>query len=289
MNDVLINYLLHADDLILISETPEGLQKLIDGLHEFCKQWHMIVNLVKTKLCVFSAKCFKKVRKPKFYYNEHEIEYCNSYKYLGLFYSNTRNMFKAAREYLAAQARKAIFAANKYAYDAVGKLSPILQLKVFDCQILPILEYGSEIWSNCKEINILEKIHLKYLKNILGVKPQTSTLAVYGETARFPLVVRQRVNLLKYWCHIINMDDDSILKNVYKELYSLSSLGYNTWCSNIKSILNDHNMDHIWNMQSIENASKFLNDAKKFEYSRYIETWKHDICDSTAHPILRTY
>ena len=56
MDNFIISYLLHADDLVFISETPEGLQKHIDGLHEFCRQWHMIVNLMETNVCVFNRK-----------------------------------------------------------------------------------------------------------------------------------------------------------------------------------------------------------------------------------------
>ena len=55
MNNIIIWYLLHADDLVLLSETPEGLQELIDGLHEFCKHWHIFVNLIKTNVCVFNT------------------------------------------------------------------------------------------------------------------------------------------------------------------------------------------------------------------------------------------
>ena len=289
MNNIVITYLLHADDLILISETPEGLQRLIDGLHEFCKQWHMIVNLMKTNVCVFNRKASKLAKQPKFFYNGQEIDYCTKYKYLGIFFSNTKNMFKAAREYLAEQANKAVFAANKYVKESVGKLSPKLRMKVFDCQILPILEYGSEIWSTGKEISVLERIQLKYLKNTLGVKPQTSTLAVYGETGRFPLAVRQRINLLKYWCRIINMENNSIVKNTYLELHKLSADGHYTWCSLIQSILSDHELDHIWESQSIVNTNEFVNNAKEFEHARFIMNWKNAIEDSSAHPILRTY
>ena len=60
-------------------------------------------------------------------------------------------MLKPARNYLAGQANKAIFAANKYAMESVCKLSPKLQLKVFDSQILPILEYGSVICPRVKK------------------------------------------------------------------------------------------------------------------------------------------
>ena len=164
-----------------------GLQKHIDGLHEFCKQRHMIVNLMITNVCVFNKKASKYTRNPQLFYNGQEVEYCSQYKYLGIFFSHTKTIFKSARDYFAGQANKAIFAANKYAMESVGKLSPKLQLKVFDTQILLILEYGSEIWSTCEEITVLERIQLKYLKNTLCVKPQTSTLAVYGKLDDFHL------------------------------------------------------------------------------------------------------
>ena len=54
---IAICHLLFADNLILASEIPSGLQKLIHGLEEFCKQWHMEVNLSKTSVSVFKKKC----------------------------------------------------------------------------------------------------------------------------------------------------------------------------------------------------------------------------------------
>ena len=49
-------YLLFADDLVLMSESPTGLQNLIHGLEIFCSQWHMVTNLTKTKVVVFNGK-----------------------------------------------------------------------------------------------------------------------------------------------------------------------------------------------------------------------------------------
>ena len=39
----------------------------------------------------------------------------------------------------------------------VGKLSPTIAFKAFDCQILPILEYGSYIWYTGDDVNDVEK------------------------------------------------------------------------------------------------------------------------------------
>ena len=47
MSNIVITYLPHADYLVLISKTPDELQRLTDGLHEFCNQWHLLLNLMK--------------------------------------------------------------------------------------------------------------------------------------------------------------------------------------------------------------------------------------------------
>ena len=58
----------------------------------------------------------------------------------------------------------------------------------------------------------LEKIQLKYLKYILGVRKQTPSFAVYGETGRFPLHVRQKIRMVNYWIRLKRASDDSLLK-----------------------------------------------------------------------------
>ena len=50
-----INCLLYADDLILVSNSAEGLQNCMDKLSTFCNDWGMNINLDKTKTLVFSS------------------------------------------------------------------------------------------------------------------------------------------------------------------------------------------------------------------------------------------
>ena len=49
-NELLLLHLLWADDLILMSSTPEGLQTQLDQLLQYCADWQMIVNILKTKV-----------------------------------------------------------------------------------------------------------------------------------------------------------------------------------------------------------------------------------------------
>ena len=50
-----VNYLMYANDLVLISRSEVGLQGLIDKLGDYCKRWRMEVNTDKTKIIKFSG------------------------------------------------------------------------------------------------------------------------------------------------------------------------------------------------------------------------------------------
>jgi hypothetical protein len=56
LNDVSINHLLYADDLVIMSQSPEGLQHCLDALLKFCNEWKLDLNTRKTKTVIFCRK-----------------------------------------------------------------------------------------------------------------------------------------------------------------------------------------------------------------------------------------
>ena len=93
IDDIKIDHILQADDLVLISETQSGLQKLIYGLEKFCKRWHLEINTDKTKILIFNKRYVIVPVASKFFINSAEIEETDSYKYLGIIISNQSNKF----------------------------------------------------------------------------------------------------------------------------------------------------------------------------------------------------
>jgi hypothetical protein len=87
--------------------------------------------------------------------------------------------------------------------------------------------YGSEIlvyFSLSKYINnldrfikketdslVLEKIHTKFCKFILGVRTKSSNMGVRGDLGSFPILFDVLYNIDKYWCHIVKSDGNNIL------------------------------------------------------------------------------
>ena len=53
-----LNCLLYADDLLLISNSAEGLQQSLDRLSKYCQDW-LKINPTKTKVIVFQKKSRK--------------------------------------------------------------------------------------------------------------------------------------------------------------------------------------------------------------------------------------
>ncbi|XP_055916725.1 uncharacterized protein LOC129949346 [Eupeodes corollae] len=50
----IVNVLLYADDLVILSENPQNLQLMINRLVSFCEKWGLIINTDKSKVMVFS-------------------------------------------------------------------------------------------------------------------------------------------------------------------------------------------------------------------------------------------
>ena len=63
-------------------------------------------------------------------------------------------------------------------------LKPSHVCDIFDKLIHPILSYRCEV-SGCIQGPVVERMHLKFCKQLLGVK-QTKNDFVYGELGRYP-------------------------------------------------------------------------------------------------------
>ena len=242
-----IPYLLFADDLVLMSESPTGLQNLIHGLENVCSQWHMVVNLAKIKIVVFNSRLTNSAF--PFVFNTNDVPISKQYNYLGVIFSDGQNRFGENYEQKYGNVLCAAYASRNLVRDVIDPdIAATVLFKVFDIQIQPIIDYDSAVCYNGKPNSRLES-HLSYLKRALGVKLQTSNLAVFGETGQYPIMVRQEKLVIGYWLKLMNTCPSNPLKLVYNELHQLSTDGYTTWCTNVGSLLKSVGMENLWDEQ----------------------------------------
>ena len=61
-----------------------------------------------------------------------------------------------------------------------------------------VLLHGSEIWG-FKNIDIIERVHLRFCKLILQLKKSTPNFMVYGELGGYPISVIMKVRMIRFW------------------------------------------------------------------------------------------
>ena len=191
--------LLYADDIILLSDSVQGLQNGLNCLYDFCDRWRLKLNIRKSKVVVF--KKGQRNRHDKWFYGINELDIAKEMPYLGITFSNG-GALTLAQKTLAKQASKATFTLYTHLYKFTH-ITPIIKYELFEKMVIPILNYASEVWGFHQGPDI-EKVHLQFMKNIIGVKKSTQNNFLYGEFGQMPLFIRRKIQLIKYWLKIVS-------------------------------------------------------------------------------------
>ena len=87
VNELKLNHLLFADDLVILSETNQGLQNSLDKLHQYTEKWILDINIDKIKTLTFQR--YGKRITNMFHIGNVDIEQVNKYTYLGITFDST--------------------------------------------------------------------------------------------------------------------------------------------------------------------------------------------------------
>ena len=140
-------FLLYADDIVIFSESADGLQKGLNILYEYCQRWKLTVNLIKSKIIIF-RKGGRLPQNLSFRYVDTNLEIVNKFTYLGIVFISG-DCFSEAQATLSGQAQKAIFAMNRYS-DKFVTVTPSHSLELFDKLIALYLKLCFRSLSVCK-------------------------------------------------------------------------------------------------------------------------------------------
>ena len=200
-----VNALMYADDVILLSDTKEGLQEQIDKISHFCTEWKLDVNIKKTKIMIFNRG--NKWIKSNFYIKDKLLENVKTFKYLGFTISANQCSFVPTINDLSTKANRAIYALNNKI--KISILPARLAVKIFESQITPILLYGSEVWGPYVAHDYItwdksatERVHVQFLKRVLGCNFSTSNNMTRAEIGARPLLIHIINRVISYTANI---------------------------------------------------------------------------------------
>ena len=279
-----IDCLMYADDIVMFSGSPEGLQSKLKALEKYCDDWGLDVNIKKSKVIIFNKA--GRIIRHKFLFKNSEIECVSNYKYLGIHFSASGS-FSIVKQELYKKALKAFFKLKKDFLSLYPSIKT--SIHVFDHTIKPILLYGSEIWGifnvnnrKIKESNNIqldqcfknfkgETLHLKFCKYILGLNKKSVNHATLSELGRHPLHFDIIKSITKYCYRLENLSTEfPLLKDAYICSKELHLSNKTSWYSSIEKILN------ILNIQKKTFAYKkgtFNNILRKHMKIKYLTDW----------------
>ena len=233
---------MYADDIVILSESEQGLQNCLNDLYQYCSNWKLQVNAHKSKIMVFNSN--GRTFLNKFIYNNNVIETVPQYCYLGIIL-RYNGKFNLAINTLVEKARKAYFKLKKTI--TINNTCKLFE-KLFDCLISPIMLYCCEVWgSYCvfRDSDPFENLHLKFIKEILGVHSKTSNDACRAELSCIPLKSKIQFTMINFLNHIYS-SGNTIIYQIYK-----ATKNTNPWIQNTKELLNNLGYSYIFEREII--------------------------------------
>lgn len=245
-----ITHLAWADDLVILSLDSVSLQKQVDIVANYCKEWGLEVNIAKTKFMVINGKCPPDPDwRPRL--NNTPIKLVSSYCYLGVIISSNGKFKQAVGSLYSKGLGAYISFRNTVDRQFIDTRSFD---KLFEALVSPILSYGCQIWlPNHPVINRLlstfqrsssidlrlvaklpsERVHLRHIKYMLGLNRRSVNTAAWGETGKLPLFVKSLGQCIKFFRRVMSMDSHCLVKAAMNEQVQLNL----SWFSGIKSII----------------------------------------------------
>jgi hypothetical protein len=238
--------LFYADDQALVSTTPEGLQRQLDFLSSYSTRWGLTVNTAKTKVVVYAAAATEGV--PEFSYEGTAVEQVPTFRYLGVQMHATHAFCTAAAARAAAGKQATHILRRRMA--GCGLDDPLMAMELFDEYVRPVMSYGAEVWGPQLVVRALgggqadacERVHLDFLRQLLGVRDTSPTLAVLAETGRFPTTVQWAVQTSRFVNRIVQLDDNRVAKQALLDNVALAASeqrvgrGRQTWAAEVSDM-----------------------------------------------------
>ena len=176
-----LHALLLMDDTVILATSRDMCIRKFKVVVEYCKDYGMVINEDKTKFFVINNADCDKV---PLSIEGHIIKYCDRYKYLGAWFTDSGRM----KDVMSLHEMKSQSVVNKFSIFCASNpdMPYCYKRRVFDAAVLAELTYSCESWltNNCVS---LTSQYSKLMKCLLGVRNNTSSNLCHIESGIKPV------------------------------------------------------------------------------------------------------
>ena len=209
--------LAYADGVTLMASSPQGLQRLIDLVCEFCALMGMVVSVAKTKVLIFNIAF---PRPFQWTCGGEQLEIVVDFKYLGIIFNALHGM--AVTFPLVKKNVFGAWALLKRQYGRLKCLASVgLMFGVYEVCVPSTTAYGCEIWGfqhfpqQYSALRLESVIsYLQMLKEIVCVKSSSPTDILLAKLGLKPLQHVWLLRAAKFWNNLACKPPGSIYNTI---------------------------------------------------------------------------
>ena len=207
-----LSILMYADDIIIMSESSDELQELLDIVNEYSRDFCVNFGADKSQVMVINGE---QERNNEWKLGSVNIKRTSEYKYLGVTLSENDadkakgEMLFRANQWYGRLASVARYRSNKY----------VTVKELWKAISVPSITYGMNVlnWSEC-ELQKLEVIQNKVGRVALGANRYTCVEAIRGDMGWSTFSERSMKGNIMYKVRIERMEDERWVKKIYKDV-----------------------------------------------------------------------
>lgn len=186
---VIVKCLIYADDVVLVAESKDALQMMINRLVEYCEDNDLVINEEKTKVVVFGQ--IGRPPKEDWYIRRKKIEKVKEIKFLGVLFQ-TSGSLKGHMKERKMKCKAAIGAMRNIIIDK--GINTETKIRIYEATAKTILLYGAEVFGveEQGEIEIAERYFYRMLYDLPRWTPKHFITTELGNK-RISAKVRSRM------------------------------------------------------------------------------------------------
>lgn len=278
IHDVCMGGLFWADDVVLLANDEQELNKMLDLAAQFSRDWRLNFNHSKSNVLVVGQRINgdKKWKLGNDYISE-----VNTYKYLGVHISRTLSDHHHVDEVIKKGNRLIAYVKSIISnFDNFNRVyyGDILWRTI----ALPSINYASSVWmtNSKRDLNRLEGLQMQMARYILKAPRNTPQAALYGDLGWLSISNSQDTFKAKYLSRVINMDMHrwpKLLLNTMLNNFgqNLDSMRYK-FLSHVDNVVKELGIHDIFECALTETNSMnphWARSIKMLNYDRFSRKW----------------
>lgn len=255
-----------ADDICLMADSAEELQRGFNIASSYAKRWRFCFNGSKSAVVPFGSGNFKAtIHRTRFSCTNSQIPIQNEYEYLGVVVQNNFKWNNHVEKII--RIAKSASAHLAWTCRQDRSLRPRVAMYLWSAIIRPRLEYACEIWAQhttAEQRRVIEKIQTDFIRKITNAPPGTPNVFLRTECGAETLRSRWNKLTIRFLQRTANLDEDCLAKRALDCEVENNNESASSWGSKIMCVLRSARIDGGvgMNVNNIDELQQLFQEVK---------------------------